>query len=77
MLEETSGGPYPNLLLKVSQLWSQTRLFRALPSSIYNTSKDGDCTTSLGNLSHYLTVLTEKNVPLDSSLALKDITWSF
>lgn len=36
---------------------AQTRLLRALSSWILKTCRDGDCTASLGNLSHCLTVL--------------------
>jgi len=45
-----------------------TRYLKAPSSLAFNTSREGSFTTSLGNLFHYLTTLTEKNFFLISNL---------
>lgn len=40
----------PTSCSKQGQLWDQTRLLRVFFSCALKTLKDGDCTTTLGNL---------------------------
>ena len=53
-MEGTSGGLLSNFLLRQGQ----TSSLRVLSSQVFKTSKDGDSTTSLGNLFHCLTFPT-------------------
>lgn len=68
MWEGTAGGLQPDLLLVQGQLWGQTRLLRALPSRVLETSKVGGSTASPGILYHCWTVLMVGIFLLISSL---------
>jgi len=51
----------PTSCSKQGQLWSQTRLLRALSRQVLKSSRDGDGTASLGSLLYCLAVLRVKS----------------
>lgn len=57
----TSGALQPKLLLKQGQLWCWTKLLRALSSHVFKSSRDGDCTASLSNLSWWVFLIFSLN----------------